>query len=159
MENKNFKNLNLFNKKQDYWKIKEKVPCREKIKGLTMIELLVAIMILLTGITAILYMFPISIQVEKYSQKISTAVQLSQEKIEEEISKSYGDISIGTTTENQLYSPFESYSRETVINYVDANLNPTSIDTGLKKIKVKISFETPLGFEKKVEITTLTAKK
>lgn len=128
-------------------------------QGFTIIEALIAITVLIVGIVAVLYMFPISIQIENYSQQISTALQLSQEKIEEETSKYYTNILVGTTTENQLPAPFERYSRQTVVNYVDSNFQATSTDTGLKKMKVKVSFETPLGLEKKVEILTLIAKR
>jgi type II secretory pathway pseudopilin PulG len=128
-------------------------------KGFTIIELLVAITVLIIGIVAILYMFPISVQVEKYSQQLSIAVQLAQEKTEETISKAYLDTTVGTTTESQLPAPFQKYSRQTVINYVDSNFNPTTTDTGLKKIIVKVTFENPLGFDKKVEISTLITNK
>lgn len=129
------------------------------VRGLTIIEALIAITVLIIGITALLYMFPISIQVERYSLQVSTALQLAQEKIEEELSKSYDNISVGIISENSLPNPFDNYSRETTVDYVDINFQATTTDAGIKKIKVEVSFKTSLNFEKKVEITTLIAKK
>ena len=128
-------------------------------KGFTLIEVLIAVGVLVTGIAAVLYMFPVSIQVGEYSRRVSTALQLAQEKMEEEISEAYENIPVGTVDEGQIPSPFENYSRQTVIDYVDSDLNSTTTDTGLKKIMVKITLRTPLNLEKEIEIVSLIAKK
>jgi Tfp pilus assembly protein PilV len=128
-------------------------------RGITIIEVLVAIFVLIIGIVAILGLFPVSIQLANYSQQTSTALELSQEGIEEQNSKSYDEILIGTTTESALPAPFQNYSRQTEAYYVDANLNSTTSDTGLKKIKVKVSFKNPLNLQRNVSVTTLIVKK
>jgi len=60
-------------------------------KGFTLIELLVAIFILTVGISAVLAMFPLGLQVVKSSKMTAIGAQLGQEKIEEIISKPYAD--------------------------------------------------------------------
>ncbi len=128
-------------------------------KGITIIEVLVAVFVLIIGIIAILGLFPVSLQLSNYSQQTSTALELGQEGIEEQNSKSYDEISIGTTTESSLPAPFQNYSRQTEVYYVDGNLNSTTSDTGLKKIKVKVSFKNPLNLQRNVEVTTLIVEK
>lgn len=128
-------------------------------KSFTLLEVLISVSVLVIGIAAILYMFPVSIQVEEYSQRVSTALQLAQEKMEEEISKIYESVLIGTVNESQLPSPFENYSRQTIIDYVDSDLTSTTTDTGLKKISIKITFKSPLNLSKEIEIVSLIAKR
>ena len=129
-------------------------------KGFTLIEALIAIFILTIGISAVLCMFPLSLQIGNFSQMTSTAAQLAQAKAEEIISKSYTDIFVGTTTESQLDFPFESFSRETVVTYVDSSLQYSVADTGLKKVEITVSFPSPLKiFKKSVDIITLIAER
>ncbi len=133
-----------------------------QIEGFTLIELIIAIFILSVGISAVLIMFPLGIQTVKSSEMVTTAAQLGQEKIEEISSKQYEEISIGTTTEASLPSPFNTYKREVKTNYVDPilNLQETSTDEGIKKIEVTVFWKSPLGItEKNIKITTLISKR
>jgi len=81
-------------------------------KGFTLIELLVAIFVLTVGIVAVLQAFPLGTYIQKSSQMTTVAIQLSQAKLEELISKSYDDplLFVGTTTESYgTVSGFSSY--------------------------------------------------
>lgn len=129
-------------------------------KGFTLIEALIAIFILTIGISAVLTMFPLGLQVGNFSQMTTIASELAQAKTEEILSKSYSNISLGTVIEDQLDSPFESFSRETEITYVDSSLQYSAVDTGLKKVKITVSFDSSLKISKKsVEIITLIAER
>lgn len=132
----------------------------KKNDGFTMIELIIAIFILAVGILAVLTMFPLGLQVVQSSKMTTIATQLGQEKIEEVISKSY--INISSEPKQQLPSPFGMYSRETEATCFDTNkdISPDCPDTGIKKIKVTVSWELPLKVVKKsIEIITLISEK
>ena len=78
----------------------------------TLIETIIAIFILAVGITAVLTMFPLGIQIVNSSKMATIATHLAQEKIEEIISTPYGEIS--DESEPTLASPFNAYSRENI---------------------------------------------
>lgn len=129
-------------------------------RGFTLIELIIAIFILTVGISAILVMFPLGIQIVKSSEMATVATQLAQEKIEEIISKSYTDIS--SETKQQLSSPFSAYWREVEMTYFDPD-NPEvtpSVNKGIKKVEVTVSWELPLKVVgKSIKIMTLISKR
>ncbi len=127
-------------------------------KGFTITEAMVAVFVLMLGIVAVLHLFPLSLQTRKFSEMKTVASQLAQAKIEELSANSYDDISVGTTTEVQLDSPFEGYSRQLVVNYVDSNLQNSASDTGLKKIEVTVSWSSSLSIsQKNVRVINLVA--
>ena len=128
--------------------------------GFTFLEVIVAISILAIGIVAILQIFPLALNIEKLNQMETQAVFLAQEKVEEEKSKAYQDIQIATEIEDSLPSPFEKFSRETRITYVDSDLVATTSDLGLKKIEVEVRWQSPLKLrEDKVNISGLVAER
>lgn len=128
--------------------------------GFTILEAMIAISILVIGIVAVLQIFPLALNIEKLNQMETQAVFLAQEKIEEKASWSYQDIQVTTETENSLPSPFERFSRETKVIYVDSNLATTTSDLGLKKIEVTVQWQSPLRLgEKSVNLITLIAEK
>ncbi len=133
--------------------------------GFTLIEVLVAVFVLAVGIVAVLQAFPLGTYIQKSSQMTTVAIQLSQAKLEELISKSYDDplLSVSTTTESYgTVSDFSLYKRTTRINYYDPN-NPFQIpvaDLGIKKIEITVFWKSPLGVaEKEAKIATLFSQK
>lgn len=129
-------------------------------KGFTLIEIIIAIFILAVGISAVLAMFPLGLQVVKSSKMTAIGTQLGQEKIEEIISKPYVDIS--GEPKQQLPSPFSAYSRETEVTCFDPNgeLSPNCPDTGIKKVEVTVSWELPLKVVRKsIKIMTLISRR
>jgi len=128
--------------------------------GFTLLEAMIAISILVIGIVAVLQIFPLALNIEKLNQMETQADFLAQEKIEEKASRSYQDIQVTTETENSLPSPFERFSRETKVIYVDSDLATTTSDLGLKKIEVTVQWQSPLRLgEKSVNLITLIAEK
>ena len=128
--------------------------------GFTILEAMIAISILVIGIVAVLQIFPLALNIEKLNQMETQAVFLAQEKIEEKASWSYQDIQVTTETEDSLPSPFERFSRETKVIYLDSDLATTTSDLGLKKIEVTVQWQSPLRLgEKSVNLITLIAEK
>jgi len=132
-------------------------------ESFTIIELIISVFILTVGISAVLYMFPIGTQIQKASQMATVAIQLSQGKMEEIISKSYGEIVTGSVEEDYGFdSDFSSYRRETEISYFNPE-NPQIVpvsDLGIKKIQVTVFWRSPLGIsEKEIKLITLFARK
>ena len=129
-------------------------------KGFTLIEVMIAILILLDGVLVVLQLFPLGYGVEQANQMKNQAVFLCQEKIETMISEPYKDIAVGTIDENPMASPFQRFERETKVSYVDSNLNESTSDIGLKKIEVTVSWQSPLRVERKnVQFVTLIAER
>ena len=130
-------------------------------KGFTLIELMVAIFILTAGIVAVLSAFPLGVRIGKSAEMTTVATQLGQAKMEEIISKSYGDISSGTTTEDYgEISDFPSYKRITQVSYYDpVNSTTTESDLRIKKIKVTVSWELLLGaYKPSIDVINLIAE-
>jgi prepilin-type N-terminal cleavage/methylation domain-containing protein len=135
-------------------------------KGFTLIEVLISIFILTTGIIAVLQAFPLGTKILGSSKRVTIASQLGQAKIEELISQSYVEISFGIVeAKHVLDSPFGSYQRETEIICVDPDSNFSEVidcdpDPGIKKIEVTIFWKTFFGFsEKNNKIISLITKK
>lgn len=113
-------------------------------KGFTLIETMVALLVITIGLVVVLQIFPVGLSVEKLSQMETQAVFAAQDKIEEMSVKSFGELSVGTVVENSLTPPYEKFSRETKITNVDANLQEVGYATGLKKAEVKVLWKSPL---------------
>lgn len=129
-------------------------------KGFTLIEAMVAIFVLTVGITAVLQIFPVGLGTEKSNQLKSQAMELAQAKTEALYSQSYDDTVVGDFLEANLEPPFENFSRQTKITYVNSNLEEAGVDQGLKKIEVKVWWQAGLLFTpREVKIVTLVAKK
>lgn len=109
-------------------------------EAFTLIEILIAVFVLSMGIIGILAMFPIGNKIEKSAQIIMIAGQLAQAKIEENVSKSYNEIIIGTTTEEYGSIAEYPYLKTSVkINYYDPLSSAyTDVDSGIKKIEVSV---------------------
>ena len=93
----------------------------------------------------------------------SVAVQLSQGKMEEIISKSYDEITEGVVEEDYGFdSNFSSHKRKTEVNYFDPENPqiPASSDLGIKKVEITVFWRPPFGIsEKEVKLATLIAKR
>ena len=125
-------------------------------KGFTLVEILVAILVFVIGITAILQAFIVGFQEEIVNKRATQGTFLAQQKLEEINSLAYNQIEIGTTTESSLPPPFEKFSRTTIVSYVADDLTATTTDTGLKKVEVKVAWPSSLGTAKTdIKITTV----
>jgi len=128
--------------------------------GFTLIEAMVALVVISIGLVIVLQVFPTGFSVEKNSQLETQATILAQEKIESLLAKSFSELSIGTITESSLASPFERFGRITKIVFVDINLEESVAPTTLKEIEVTVSWQSPLRIaSKEIKLITLFAEK
>ena len=124
-------------------------------------EAMIAVFVLTVGIITVFHAFALGVKVEKLSEMATVASQLGQGKIEEIIAEPYGEVAIGTTTEDAVNSPFESYKRITAISLYDPNNpdQPSAVDLGIKKVVTTVSWGFSLETAKKnIAIVTLITK-
>lgn len=129
--------------------------------GISLLELSIAIMILTSSLIPLTQAFPYAAKIINSAKNDTIASYLAQEKIEEIISLGYENIgidtiearhSLGTATSSYLYT----FERESVVNYVDVNLQNSAADTGLKKISTVIYYKDKISNnEKTFAISTL----
>lgn len=126
--------------------------------GITLIEVMVSLAVLTIGILGVLQSFPMAIQKEAIAKNSSIASYFAQGQMELLLSYSYDSDFLATgTTETETGS---NYHIQTDISYADPfnELNNTSTDLGIKKIKVKVFWIQDVP-EQTVEISTLYSKK
>ena len=132
---------------------------RQSPKGFSLIEVMVAILILGGTFISIMHSFPLSISFIKSAENATIASYLAQDKIEEVYSLSYDNIPVGTiepkvrlSSDPASYLYF--YQRRTDVNYIDGNLNNSGSNFGMKKINVFIYYTN--GFSKKENVYHLS---
>ncbi len=129
-------------------------------KGLSLLEIMVSFSILVIAFMALMQSFPITLSINKTSENATKAAYLAQAKLEELNSLGYNSVAVGTIeTKHRLSNDTSNYlyyfQRQTVVNYVDGNLQNSGSDTGLKKISVTIYYTNVLSRIEKV-YTTVT---
>lgn len=123
--------------------------------GFTLIETLIALFVVSLGMISVLMIFPFVSKQLSLAELTTQASFLAQAKMENLIALAYNQISVGQAVENSLTENFSTFSRQTDISYVDANLSSSQSDTGLKKIVVTVtSLARP---ELNYQLTTLIA--
>ena len=116
--------------------------------GLTLVETLLALAIVTLAVTFLVSLFPYGLKTAALSKEETMAAFLAQAKIEELISANYTEVPTQTTVESSLSSvgaDFTGFSRTTAVSYVDANLNSSPNDVGLKKISVRVDWQNNLS--------------
>ncbi|MFH1427599.1 MAG: type II secretion system protein [Patescibacteria group bacterium] len=114
-------------------------------QGLTLIEIMVAISILVIAYISLMSSFPFGLSINKSAENVTAASLFAQEKIEELVSLDYANIGTGAIeikhrlsldSADYLYN----YQRKTDVSYVDGNLVDSINDTGMKKISTTIYY-------------------
>lgn len=133
--------------------------------GFSVLEALTAVAILILGILTIIKIFPLALMTGAAAKQTTIAANLAQAKAEELVYLDYGNISVGAIEAKHRLAldPNDSlyqYQRETTIAYLDSNLNPTGIDTGLKKIMITVFWNSAVSrSEKTFNLETLISQK
>lgn len=130
-------------------------------QGFSLIEIIVAFSILATLSIGIISAFPTGLSINKSAENATLASYLAQQKIEEIYSLGYDNVATGTievknrlstSTTNYLYN----FQRETIVTYVDENLQNSATNLGGKKISTTIYYTSPIFKEEKTyNITTV----
>ncbi|MCK4540170.1 hypothetical protein KAU09_03385 [Candidatus Parcubacteria bacterium] len=133
--------------------------------GISLLELSIALMILISSLIPLTQAFPYSSSIIDSAKNDTIASYLTQEKIEEIISLGYENTgidtietrhSLGTATSSYLYL----FERESIVKYVDADLQNSLTDTGLKKISTTVYYNDKISNnEKTFTISTLLVEK
>lgn len=134
-------------------------------QGFSLIEIMVAILILTVTFISLMYSFPFGLSITKGAENATIASYLAQDKIEELHSLGYDNIGVGTIEiKHQLSADPSSYlysfQRKTVVDYVDGDLQTSVSDLGLKRISATIYYINAVSkTEKSYNMTTLISQR
>ena len=134
-------------------------------KGLSLIEIIVAFTILAVAFIGLVQAFPFGLSVNKEAENTSEASYLAQDKIEELVSLGYSNVNVGTIEAkhrlaDDLNNYLYNYQRQTVVSYVDGDLNESGGDQGMKKISVTVYYTNAVSkTEKNYNVSTLISEK
>ena len=117
-------------------------------KGFSLLEVMVAVVVLAFGLLAIMHLFPIGLKASKISQDTTVASFLAQSKIEELRNTGWSQIAGGTEAYGGI-TDSPGFKRVTTISDVDAVNEPK-----LKKVVVEVFYK-PYGAERSVKLVTL----
>lgn len=111
---------------------------QNSIRGFSLIEIMVAILIIGTTFIGLLQAFPYAMKINKTAENQTIAAYLAQEKLEELNQLDYDEIATSTIEVKHrlgaVGTPLYAFQRETVVTYVDGNIQDSAIGLGLKKI-------------------------
>ncbi len=134
---------------------------RNMKQGFTLIELLIAIILAAGGLMVLMQLMSVAIFADSDLEYSLIALNLANEKLEELKDDGYSDYSdpnlnIGTHTESSI-SGFDFIDqRQWTVDYVDANLDSSVSDTGLKDVTVEVQW-TQKGGTQSVVVETVIA--
>ncbi len=127
-------------------------------KAFTLIEVVVATGVLLIGVLGVGAFFASSSKITRHASYTSIASNLAQGFIDEEISKSYGELTPGAGMKDRVSSvssnPFYGYKKQVNVSLIDSNLAASGSDIGLKKIDVFIFWQEG-GSEKSIQLSSV----
>lgn len=134
--------------------------------GITIVEVIITITILVVGIVAVVTIFPSGMKLTKEGENLTVATQLAQAKLEELNGLAYDGLGLGTIEAkhrlaSQATDNLYNFQRQTVVSYVDPslNLNQSLTDQNLKKIVVTVFWPGRFSQQEKTYIlTTLISK-
>ena len=114
------------------------------VRGFTLIEIMVAILIIGSSYIGLLQSFPFSLSIIKTAENETIASYLAQEKLEDINQLDYTSIATGTIEVKHILgatgTPLHAFERQTEVDYVDINIQDSATDQGLKKITTTVYF-------------------
>lgn len=134
------------------------------VKGFSLIEVLVATIVIATGLIAIVSIFPFSMKVNKGAEKASLASAYARAKMEQLLITSYDDLATGTIEarariSNDPTDPAYTLERQTVVALVDSNLNNSGTDVGIKKITVTVFWKNRQNADSSIVLNSLLSSR
>ena len=129
-------------------------------QGFTLIELLIAIILVAGGLMVLMQLMSVAIFADSDLEYSLIALNLANEKLEELKDDGYSDPNLDPAS-----SPFTEASisgfgfvdqRQWTVGYIDANLDSSVSDTGLKDVTVEVQW-TQKGGTQSVAVKTVIA--
>jgi prepilin-type N-terminal cleavage/methylation domain-containing protein len=105
-------------------------------KGMSLIEIMVALVVFGIGITMAIKMLPESNSISSRSRNITTATNLASEKLEELMGFSYNYVDLSAGTHNDPDNPINTHYRRSWDVIVDSPVQ------GMKRVSVSVTFPT-----------------
>ncbi len=127
-------------------------------QGFTLIEMLIAITLIVSGLMVLMQLMSVAIFADSDLEYSLIALNLANEKLEELKDDGYSHANLDPAS-----SPFTEASisgfdfvdqRQWTVDYVDANLDSSVSDTGLKDVTVQVQW-TQKGGTQSVAVETL----
>jgi prepilin-type N-terminal cleavage/methylation domain-containing protein len=132
--------------------------------GFSLIEIMVAIMILGVVFVGLIGAFPFALNLITEARSRTQAAYLAQAKIEELNQLGYSAVATGTIEVKQHIGPVGSFTypfqRETKVEYINGNLATSTVDYGLKKISTTVYYTGAAGkTEKSYNLTMIISRR
>jgi len=113
--------------------------------GMSLIETMVALLILMVAFISLIQSFPFSQSVVKTAENSTKAAYLAQNELEQLLALNYESVPVGTVEAKQRLSADSTnylyyFQRQTTVNYLDSNWQSSASDTGMKKISVTVYY-------------------
>jgi Tfp pilus assembly protein PilV len=114
-------------------------------QGMSLIETMVALLILMVTFVGLIQAFPFSQSIVKTAENSTKAAYLAQNELEQILALNYDSIATGTIEIKQRLSAdpvnyLYYFQRETTVSYLDSNWQPSVNDTGIKKISTTVYY-------------------
>jgi len=141
--------------------MKKSLP-REKSRGFTLIEVLIAIFVLEIGLLGIASFYSSSFKITRQARNETIASNLASGLLDDETALTYDNIPalpgarLPYSTDQS--SPFQTWDKRIDVAYIDDNLVEKTTETNMKKITVTVYWQDPSG-EKSFQTATIKAKR
>lgn len=135
----------------------------KNLNGFSLIEALIATAILALTLVALVGVFPFVLRINKLAEQTTMASNYAKSKLEEILVKPYDEVEVGTIEVRHRLSsdsqdPAYNIERQTVVNWINTNLELSVVDIGLKKITVTIWWPKPNGTDSLVIYSILSQR-
>ncbi len=119
-------------------------------RGMSLIEIMVALLILMVAFIGLIQAFPFSRTIVKTAENSTKASYLAQDELEQLLALSYENIPVGTVEAKQRLSADPTnylyyFQRQTIVSYLDGNWQTSANDTGMKKISVTVYYSNSIS--------------
>lgn len=113
--------------------------------GMSLIEIMVALLILMVAFIGLIQSFPFSQTMVKTAENSTKASYLAQNELERLLALNYNNIPLGEIEPKQRLAADPSnylyyFQRQTTVNYLTGDWQDSISDTGLKKISITVYY-------------------
>lgn len=132
---------------------------------MSLIETMVALLILMVAFISLIQSFPFSQNMVKTAENSTKASYLAQNELEQLLALNYDNVPVGTIEAKQRLSGDSSnylydFQRDTTVNYLDSNWQISVSDTGIKKISVTVYYTDSISKkENSYTVSTLVSQR